>query len=268
MKATKIDAYNDIVHKVDIFYKHLKLNKHENIKGRKLAVPIKDILSLALFKQIYGIETKKSLYKIFQPKCSYKTFVVNLNRFAPLAGIILILIMQINKLNSHIVKHTDSTDIPVCLTRKAKYHKTMKFLASWKKTSKGSFYGLKLHITTDLNRRLLAVRFTTGKVDDRNVFESLNKDLSGIFIVDAGYISEELSQRFHQESKRIMLAKPRKNMKKLMTKFQQMLYDTRMIVELNFRSLKMFHKLVTSLPRSVEGYLANYIYSLLAYCLA
>ena len=65
-----------------------------------------------------------------------------------------------------------------------------------------------------------------------------------------------------------MLAKPRKNMKKLATQFQNLLYSTRKIIEFNFRSLKMFYGLVTSLPRSVEGYFANYIYSLLAYSLA
>jgi len=54
-------------------------------------------------------------------------------------------------------------------------------------------------------------------------------------------------------------------MKKLMTEFEEWPYSTRMLIELNFRNLKMFYGLVTSLPRSVDGYLANYIYSLLAY---
>jgi len=57
-------------------------------------------------------------------------------------------------------------------------------------------------------------------------------------------------------------------MVKIITKFQEFLYGTRMLIELNFRSLKMFYGLVTSLPRSVAGYLANYIYSLLAYQIA
>ena len=54
-------------------------------------------------------------------------------------------------------------------------------------------------------------------------------------------------------------------MKKLATKFQTWLYGTRMQIELHPRSLKMFYGLVTSMPRSVDGYFANYIYSLLAY---
>ncbi len=56
-------------------------------------------------------------------------------------------------------------------------------------------------------------------------------------------------------------------MKKLATEWQIELYETRMLIELNFRSLKMFSKRVTSLPRSVDGYRGNYVYSLLAFVL-
>ena len=130
MKATNIDAYNDIIHKVEIFYNNLELSKYENKTGRKLAISIKDILALALFKQEYGIKTKRDLCQIFKPNCSYRTMVVNLNRFAPLALMILIILLEINRLFAHIVKHTDSTDLPVCSNRKAKNHKTMKLFAS------------------------------------------------------------------------------------------------------------------------------------------
>ncbi len=90
----------------------------------------------------------------------------------------------------------------------------------------------------------------------------------GVFVADAGYISKDLEREFFIENKRILFAKPRANMKKLATAFQTRLYDTRMLIELNFRNLKLFYGLGTSLPRSINGYLANYIYSLLAYVLA
>lgn len=79
--------------------------------------------------------------------------------------------------------------------------------------------------------------------------------------------TSKLQKEFYREHKRILFAKPRKNMKKLITAFQKRLYDTRMIIELNFRNLKMFYELVTSLPRSISGYFANYLYSILAYTL-
>lgn len=268
MKA-ELTANNDIIHQVLVLYKGLKLNELEKkTKGRKLAIPIPTILAYGIFKQNYGIETKKSAYELLKPNCSYKTFVVNLNRFAPLAALILSIILYINRAFAHTIKYTDSTDIAVCLPQHGRSHKTMKLLASWGGTSTGTFYGIKLHITTDFNRKILKVRFASGRVDERDVFERMNADLEGIFVCDAGYIRKSLQKAFHHEGKRIMIVKPRSNMKKLMTKFEEWLYNGRMTIELSFRSLKMFYGLVTSLPRSVEGYLANYTYALLAYCLA
>lgn len=265
---TFIQAYNNLKQKVSFLYQRLKLKHREPKTGRPLAVPIPDIISMALFKQTYQIETKKSLYEIFAPKSSYHRFVENLNRFADLAMVILAVLLNMNRRNAHPIKHIDSTDVPVSTLRKASRHRTLAGLAAWGKTGKGWFYGLKLHITTDLKRRLLSVRFTAGNVDDRRVVIKLNKGLFGIFVADAGYVSEKLAQEFHQEHRRVLLAKPRANMKKLMTEFQHLLYRTRMKIELSFRSLKMFFGLVTSLPRSINGYLANYTYALVAYLLA
>lgn len=268
MKETSIQLYNELKFLVKFLWKKLRLNKIEKTKGRKLAISIIEIISYALFKQFNGIPTKKAIFNIFRPKCSYKTLVVNINRFAKWAALILVQLLKINQKSSHLVKHTDSTDIPVCLNKNGRSHKTMKFLSNWGHTGKGWFYGLKLHITTDLKRKLLSFRFSSGNVHDSQVFMDLNKDLDGIIIGDAAYCSAKLAQEFYQEKKRILLAKPKKNMKKMITGFQYYLYKTRAIIEINFNSLKRFHNLITSLPRSMNGYLANYIYSLLSYLIA
>lgn len=267
---TQIGLYNDLKRVVNFFSKQLKFDKFLKRVGRKLAVTIEDILALSLFKQANGIATKKSIYKIFQDNlnCSYKTLVVNMIRWAHLAAVILQLIIKSNRANQHLVKHIDSTDIPVCLFKNAHRHKTMKDLAAFGRSSKGVFFGLKLQMVADLRRKLLSVKFTAGNTDDREVVFDLTEEIVGYLIADAGYLKKELQQKYYRENERIMIAKPRKNMKKIMTKFEEMLYGTRMLIELNFRNLKMFCGLITSLPRSVNGYLANYIYSLLAYQIA
>ena len=190
-----------------------------------------------------------------------------MNRFAIWTLLILQSIFRWNQKHSHVIKHTDSTDIPVCLTKNGKHHKTMKGLATWAHGPKGWYYGLKMNLTADLNRNVLAVRFSSGNADDRQVFRKMNENMIGIFVADAGYISKDLEQEFYIENKRILFAKPRANMKRIATEFQTRLYDTRMQIELNFRNLKMFYGLETSLPRSIDGYLANYSHSLLAYVL-
>ena len=265
---TVISLYNDVAAKVTFFFKQLHLNISKST-GRKLAIAPEETIAMMLFKQAQGIETKKSIWKIFnlQSECSYKTLVVNMNKLAVYALLILQSILKWNQKNSHIVKHTDSTDIPVCLTKNGSRHRTMNAYATWAHGPKGWYYGLKLSITTDLKRNLLAVSLNTGNSNDRATFMKMNKNMMGIFVADAGYISKDLERDFYIENKRILFAKPRSNMRKIATKIQTLLYDTRMIIGLNFRSLKMFYGLETSLPRSVDGYLGNYVYSLLAYVL-
>ena len=266
---SSIVFYNQLKQKATFFYEKFQLFKCEKTKGRKLSISIVETITLALYQHASSRLTKKSLWNDFKDKlkCSYKTLVVNMNRFMPLALIILQRILCLNRSESHLIKHTDSTDIPVCLNKNAGRHKTMKGFAEWGHSGKGFYYGLKLHLTSDLKRQILSISFTPGNKGDRAQFMKLNKDLEGIFIADAGYISKELEEEFYIENKRILFAKPKRNMRRLATFIQNKLYDTRMIIELNFRNLKMFYGLITSLPRSIDGYFSNYVYSILAYVL-
>lgn len=263
---THIQLHSDILAKVKFFSKQLQL-KLSKSTGRKLAISGEETIALALFKQNTGIPTKKKIWDIFQPKECYKTLCVEMNRFALDALLVLNAILKWNQRNAHIIKHTDSTDVPVCLNKNAKYHKTMKLLSSWGHSGKGFYYGLKMSITTDLKRNPLAVSFGSANSNDRTTFQKMNRDINGIFVADAGYSSLDLEKEFYQENKRILFAKPRKNMKKIITEFQYQLYNTRMLIELNFRNLKMLYAFLTSFPRSIDGYFANYIYSILAYVL-
>jgi len=263
---TSIQVFSNTVAKVKFFFKQLNL-KISKSTGRPLTIKPEVTIALSLFKQAQGIETKKSIWEIFNLKCSYKTLVVNMNRLAIYALMILQAILRWNRKHAHIVKHTDSTDIPVCLTKNGRHHKTMRDFATWAHGPKGWYYGLKMNITTDLKRNMLAVRFSSGNSDDRQTFKEMNMDMMGIFVADAGYISKDLEKEFYIENKRILFAKPRANMKRIAAWWQTRLYDTRMQIELNFRSLKMFYGLETSLPRSIDGYFGNYAYSLLAYVL-
>jgi hypothetical protein len=216
MKSS-IQVYNNLKQKVSFLYKKLNLNTLEKTKGRKLLIPIIEILSLALFRARQNIASKKSLAEIFNLQKHYKTLVVNLNRFSILATVMLSALVRMNRQDTHPIKHTDSTDIPVCLNKNAKHHKTMRLLSAWGKTGKGWFYGLKLHITTDLNKKLLAIKVGPGNQSDRSVFLKMNQDLLGLFIADAGYIGEKLARDFYIEHKRMLIARPRANMKKLAT---------------------------------------------------
>jgi len=260
-------VYNELKEKVTFLYHKLELFTHEKTTGRRLSLSIIEIITLALYKQTQHIQTKKAIWKDFRPSCSYKTVVVNMNQYAFLALTMLMRILRMNQAHAHPVKHADSTDIPVCLNKNAKSRKTMSGLAQWGYSGKGRRCGIKLHLTGDLNRKMLAIRFSPANTRGTKIFTKLNADLDGIFLADAEFVSEKLQREFHQEHKRILFAQPRKNMKKLITAFQYHLYNTRMLIELNFRNLKMFYGLLASLPRSINGYIANYCYSILSYAL-
>mgnify|MGYP001608260717 CR=1 FL=1 len=114
-----IPLYQKIKQKVMFLCDKMSLSMQGNHKGRRLAVNKIDSLNLAVFKQSEGIKTKKSIWKIFEPNCSYKTLVMSLNRVAKLSLRLLGLILIVNRHSSHPIKHTDSTDIPVCLNKNA-----------------------------------------------------------------------------------------------------------------------------------------------------
>ena len=267
MLKTGIKIYNTLRNVVTKVYHILGLKKYETPKGRKEIIHNIDAVTLALFKQSHGIATKKSLWKIIAPLCSYKTLVVSINRTLELLKKIIAFLLVSNRFGCHVIKHTDSTDLPVCSLRKARNHKTMRKFASWSKSSKGWFYGLKLHLTTDLDGRIIGLYFTSGNASDREILKTMNKDLTGIFVADAGYVSAQLEREFFIPNQRMLLTCSRTNMKKIATFDDIELLKTRMQIEDNFGNLKQFHNLISTVCRSVRGYLVNYLSSVCSYML-
>lgn len=245
------------------------VNRETSTNGRPRKINPIDAAALALYQHQSTRATKKSVYEDFRRtlQCSYKTFVVSINAAAILCTRILFLIMRMGSRHQHLVKYTDATDIPVCLKKNADSHRTMAGLAEIGRSTKGWFYGIKLTITRDAEGRLLAVLFTRANANDRDICRKINQHIYGIIVLDAGYVSKQLEHDMDMEGKRWLLIRPYKTMKKLMTKWQEQLYKGRFQIEFDFRSLKMFHGLVTSLPRSVNGYLANYLHALTSFVL-
>lgn len=268
MKFSSYENSKYIVTQLDAIFKIAASEASAIGRPRKIA-PL-DALTFALYQHGSTRLTKKSVYEDFKEElqCSYKTFVVSINRAARLACRLLVLIMQWGKNNAHPVKYTDATDIPVCLKKNADSHKTMKEYSEMGRSSKGWFYGMKMTMTRDHEGQLLALRFTKPSTNDRDIFRQINHDIDGIIVADAGYVSKQLEKDMYKEKRRWILIKPYKTMKKLMTRWQEQLYRGRFQIEFDFRNLKMFHGLITSLPRSINGYIANYIHALLSFVLA
>jgi Transposase DDE domain len=245
------------------------VKKETSTSGRPRKISSIDAMTLSLYQHHSTRATKKSVYEDFKEElnCSYKTLVVSMNRSAILCLRLIHIIIRWGRQHQNLVKYTDATDIPVCLKKNADHHKTMAGLASLGHSSKGWYYGLKMTLTRDKDGRMLGLQFTNATANDRDIFRKINRDIYGIIVADAGYVSKKLENDMNIDYKRWVLIRPYKSMKKLMTTWQEELYHGRFQIEFDFRSLKMFHGLITSLPRSINGYLANYIHALTSFVL-
>jgi hypothetical protein len=248
----------------------LQLNKH--ISGRKSYLSLSEVTTISLIRSEFGIRTWKGLYKLLRKKFSrdfhlpcYKNFVLTMNNSAKALLIMINILLAMNRKNAGTIKLVDSTTLPVCKNYNIHRHKTMKRVATRSKSSLGWFYGLKLHAMTDIVGNLLELRFTTGNVGDRKILDVfLEKLHDSIIIADAGYISPIL-ERKAGENNNILLTCMRKNMKKCATFLDICLLNLRPRIEVLFSILKERLGLITSLPRSVDGYVAHYIHVIFGY---
>lgn len=255
---------------LDDFNALLQLNKQ--IFGRKPSLNLSEIATISIIKSEYGIRTWKGLYNLLKNKFTYefrlpvyKNFVSLMNQNAKLLLILINLLLQLNQQKAGVIKILDSTTLPVCKNYRIKRHRTMKTVATRSKSSLGWFYGLKLHALTDMFGNLLGIRFTTGNVDDRVVLDAfLEKLHNSIIVADAGYISNKLTKKASQNNN-ILLTCLRKNTRKLASFLDICLLNLRPRIEVLFSILKERLGLITSLPRSVNGYLAHYIHVLFGY---
>lgn len=265
---TALTIFNSLKHKIAQIFSTLKLKNREHPKGRKPFCTNTEAVTLAILKQTQNVATKKSFFEIVEPGCSYNTFVRTINRVGRELTCIIGVVLRILQEDAHVLKFTDSTDVPVCLYKNAGTHRTMKALSGFSKTGKGSFYGLKLHLSGDVDGRVLALKFTPGNSDDRAIFKKMNKKLRGLFVADAGYVGRDFTRDFFKEGERAVITAVRSNMRKLAAAWQIKLLNLRMRVEIHFRMLKCIYGLVTGFPRSINGYIVHYLGAIAAHVLA
>jgi hypothetical protein len=208
-------------------------------------------------------------YKTYFPDIpNYENFLKATNQSFPFTVLLLHYLLELNRrVNRDGLFFLDSTSLSVCTNGNISTHQVMKELATRGKTSKGWFYGFKLHGACDVKGNLVSLRFTTGSEHDSRQAEPLTDGLSGLFVGDAGYLlREEVFTRLFEKHKRI-LAAARKNMRRLMSEQDAYLLRKRSIIETVWGVLKERYGLVFHLARKATGLFRHYCYSLLSYML-
>ena len=262
--------FHNLKHIVTYIGRKLKLFDEAPKTGRPLAIKQEDAITFALYQHRSTRGTKISVFRDYQKslQCSYNTFVCSVNRYALVALRILFYIMRMHRADAHLIKLIDATDIPACLNKNAKNHRTMRGVSGWGHSGKGFYFGLKLTLCRDVEGRLLSFTLSLPGTNDRRLFKKVAGGMDGIFVGDAGYISKELEREMYIEGKRIALIKPYKKMKRVATALQTAIYNTRFKIEFDFRNLKLFHGLENHFVRSLNGGFANIIFAILSFVLA
>lgn len=250
----------------------MTLFQSQKSAGRPRDMSLSEVATITLLKSRYGIQPLKHLYTLLAERFSsefhlpsYKSFVEAMNAYAPQLMLMIQVLLQMKNKQSGMIKIIDSTAIPVCRNIRIPSHKVMKRIATRSKGTMGWFYGLKLHALTDHNGTLLQLKFTTANVNDRHVLDEFLDFLEqSIIIADAGYLSPKLEKKAHHKGN-ILLTGTRRNMKRVATPLHIFLLNLRVNIEHLFSVVKERYYLITSLPRSVNGYLAHYTRVLFGY---
>jgi hypothetical protein len=164
------------------------------------------------------------------------------------------------------LRFADSTMLPVCKHIRADRHRVAKGVAAFGRNWQGWHYGFKLHAAIDHKSRLAALVFTPANEHDNQLMEQLVNDQTKILVGDSHYGGSVMRRRLWKKHRTIVIAPPHHTQrKKMATAWQMLLLHSRPKIEATFGKLKEQHFLVTSFPRSVQGYFTHYVRVLLGY---
>lgn len=239
--------------------------------GRPPALSTSDVLTIVIWDAV--TEPHKTLKDVYRwvrreyldcfPKLpSYQAFVVACHRVFP----IMVQLLQSLLHYGAQLRFADSTMLPVCKLIRAQSHKVAKKSAAFGKNWQGWHYGFKLHASIDLHNNLTGICFTPADVYDAQRMETLIKGAAKVLVGDSHYGASVMRKRLWEQHGILVIAPPHyKQNKKLMTALQHLLLTLRPKIEATFDYLKEHMHLVSSFPRSVEGYFIHYVRMLLGY---
>lgn len=163
------------------------------------------------------------------------------------------------------IAYVDATSLAVCHPKRIYRNKVFKGLASRGKTTKGWFFGFKLHVIITPQGDLMRVKLTGGNVDDRKVVPQMTQGLTGLLFGDKGYISKELFLKLYRRGLKLVtgIKKTMKNM--LMDWNEKVLLRKRSLIETVFDYLKNKLQLEHTRHRSPFNMLIHLVSTLIVY---
>jgi transposase len=177
-----------------------------------------EVLTMALLQGVFAVATLKQTYRLvarnwrsaFPGLPTYKQWVARLHQLGPHIGRVLASTCG-HAANAARLYLIDSKPIPLCAPIR---HGRVRLLrdegAYFGKTSKGWFFGFKLHLLRHISGRVLNVILTPGNFDDRDPAPALVELLGGgVTLGDLGYRGPECANHLAEEAAMLLITRDR-----------------------------------------------------------
>lgn len=196
---------------------------------------------------------------------SYTRFIALKPRV--LTYLVLLLEWYMYQSQSTGVSYIDATSLAVCHPKRVSRNKVFAGIAALGKTTKGWFFGLKLHLLINELGEIQGLKLTPGNIDDRVPVPNITKRITGLLFGDKGYIKQELFDELYVRGIKLVTG-IKKNMKnKLMPLFEKILLRKRSIIETVFSVLKGSFELEHTRHRSIWNAFVHILSTIVAYCM-
>ena len=267
MRVLRAHHITKLLAVVDVYLPRPAVNP---LGGRPVILECNECITLLLFSSMVAPQrTLKGVYTWAQAFYyrrftlpSYKSWVRKCHQALPNMWQLLDRLL----VKDTALRFVDSTMLQVCRLIRANRHQVARGAAAFGKNWQGWHYGWKLHAACNSNGQLAAVFFTPASAADSQQLPQLVNDATRVAVGDGGYTASVMGRKMWREHHTVILSPPHpKQRKKVMAAWQLTLLHARARIECVFDYLKEHLLLVTSFPRSVDGYAVHYIRTLLAY---
>lgn len=247
---------------------NLQITPNKRSRQRNTRISISEIVTILLLFQFFNYRNFKSFYiqevlvrlnNEFPRLVCYSRFVeLSKRAMTPMVAFAVSVSSK-----SDGIAFIDATSITVCHNKRINSNRVFEGIAKRGKTTKGWFYGFKLHIVINHQCEIVSFSISPGNTDDRKPVLALLRDITGKVYGDKGYISKELAMKLKKYGVEL-ITNVRKNMKPIqMSEFDQLMMKQRGIIESTNNQLKNKFHLEHTRHRSVWGFFMN-IFSVLA----
>jgi IS5 family transposase len=260
---------------VDDFMKALSNHSpYSRVNGKQRPGPrprmhLSEVVTILLLYQISHYDCFKHFYTekvLYEYKKDFN--VVSYTQFVKLiasTAMILVPLLKYLLAKCSDISFVDSTSIAVCKTYRERRHKTFADIAAKSKTTKGWFFGLKLHMIINASGELIKVCFTPGNRDDRKGLQAMASGLSGKIFADRGYIGKEFAETLAEQGIQLITRLKRGMKNILMPLSDKIMLLRRSLIETVIGKIKLLGRFEHSRHRSVCNAFVHMISTLICY---